>query len=71
MKSNDERLKHFFDELYLSTNPSTKNKDTMEKVSRQLVFLCYYLCGIRNKFVNNAKRDLGMYLDSTGTLIRL
>ena len=39
----------------------------MEKVSKQLVFLCYFICGIRNKFVNNAKRDLGMYLDSTGT----
>ncbi len=39
----------------------------MEKISKQLVFLCYFICGIRNKFVNNAKRDLGMYLDSTGT----
>ena len=67
MESEDKRLKSFFDELYLSTNPSTKNKDTRRKVSKQLVFLCYYLCGIRNKFVNNAKRDLGMYLDSTGT----
>jgi len=45
----------------------TKNKNTIEKVSKQLVFLYYYLCGIRNKFVNNAKQDLGMYLDSTET----
>ena len=42
-----------------------KIKDTIEKVSKQLVFLCYYLCSIRNKFINNAKRDLRMYLDST------
>ena len=67
MESEDKRLKSFFNELYLSTNPSKKNKNTMEKISKQLVFLCYFICGIRNKFVNNAKRDLGMYLDSTGT----
>src|SRR6266542_5362730 len=65
MKSNDKRLKHFFDKLYLSTNPSIKNKNTMKKVSKQLVFLFYYLYDIRNKFVNNAKRDLRMYLNST------
>ncbi|RIB07517.1 hypothetical protein C2G38_2214214 [Gigaspora rosea] len=29
--------------------------------------LCYFICGIRNKFVNNTKRDLGMFLDSAGT----
>jgi hypothetical protein len=28
MESEDKRLKNFFDELYLSTNPSAKNKDT-------------------------------------------
>src|SRR6266542_2068070 len=39
----------------------------MEKISKQLVFLCYFICDIRNKFVNNAKRDLGMYLNSTRT----
>jgi len=67
MESEDKRLKSFFNELYLSTNPSKKNKNTMEKISKQLVFLCYFICGIRNKFVNNAKQDLGMYLDSTET----
>ncbi|CAG8673510.1 8998_t:CDS:2, partial [Funneliformis caledonium] len=67
IESEDKRLKTFFDELYLSTNPSRKNKNTIEKVSKQLVFLYYFICSIRNKFVNNAKRDLGMYLDSTGT----
>ncbi|CAJ0852307.1 5952_t:CDS:2, partial [Entrophospora sp. SA101] len=67
MELEDKRLKYFFDELYLSINPLKKSKSTMENVSKQLVFLCYFICGIRNKFVNNAKRDLGMYLDSTGT----
>ncbi|RIB28607.1 hypothetical protein C2G38_2157441 [Gigaspora rosea] len=67
MESKDERIAPFFDELLLSANLGTKNKNTMDKVSKQLLFLCYFICGIRNKFVNNAKRDLGMFLDFAGT----
>ena len=66
MEAEDARLKFFFDELFLSSKPSSKNKDTQARVKKQLLFICYFLCGIRNKFVNDAKRDLAMYLDSTG-----
>jgi hypothetical protein len=66
MEGVDARLKSFFDELYLSSNPSSKNKDTQAWVKKQLLFVCYFLCGTRNKFVNDAKRDIAMYLDSTG-----
>ena len=65
MKEKDARLKLFFDELYASSNPQSKNKKTQTWVKKQLLFVCYFLCGIRNKFVNNAKRDLTLYLDST------
>lgn len=67
MEREDARLRFFFDELYLSSNPLSKNKDSQERVKKQLLFICYFLCGVRNKFVNNAKRDLAMYIDSTGT----
>ena len=67
MEREDARLRFFFDELYLSSNPLSKNKDSQGRVKKQLLFICYFLCGIRNKFVNNAKRDLAMYIDSTGT----
>ena len=66
MEGEDARLKFFFDELYSSSNPLSKNKESQARVKKQLLFVCYFLCGIRNKFVNNAKRDLAMYLDSTG-----
>jgi hypothetical protein len=66
MEGEDAGLKSFFDELYLSSNPSSKNKDSQARAKKQLLFVCYFLCGIRNKFVNDAKRDLAMYLDSTG-----
>ena len=67
MEGEDARLKSFFDELYLSTNPSSKNKDSQARVKGQLLFICYFLYGICNKFVNYARRDLTVYLDSTGT----
>ena len=66
MEREDARLKVFFDELYLSSNPQSKNKDSQERVKKQLLFICYFLCGIRNKFVNNAKKDLTLYIDSIG-----
>ncbi len=67
IEEKDVRLKFFFDELYFSSNLLSKNKDSQTRVKKQLLFICYFLCEIRNKFVNNAKRDLAMYLDSTGT----
>ena len=65
MEFEDKRLKGFFDKLYLSTNSSSRKGETWIKTSKQLVFLCYFLCGIRNKYVSNMKRNLGMYLDFT------
>ena len=51
MEREDARLRFFFDELYLSSNPLTKNKDSQERVKKQLLFICYFLCGVRNKFL--------------------
>ena len=66
MEGEDARLKVFFDELYISSNPSSKNEISRARAKKQLLFICYFLCGIRNKFVNDAKIDLTIYLDSTG-----
>jgi len=66
MKEKDVRLKLFFEELYLFSNPSSKNENSRVQAKKQLLFVCYFLCGIRNKFVNDAKGELTMYLDSTG-----
>ena len=65
MEGEDARLKVFFDELYISSNPSSKNEISRARAKKQLLFICYFLCEIRNKFVNDAKIDLTIYLDST------
>ena len=50
------KIKSFFDELYLS---STLRKIKIRKHGqKQHLFVCYFLCGIRNKFVNDAVWDL-------------
>ncbi|RIB26015.1 hypothetical protein C2G38_2065994 [Gigaspora rosea] len=67
MESEDARLKSFFTELYLSSNPSSKNQDSRARAKKQLLFVCYFLCGIRNKFVNDVKTDIAMFLDSSGS----
>ncbi|RIB14813.1 hypothetical protein C2G38_2143875 [Gigaspora rosea] len=66
MEGEDARLKPFFKELYLSANPRSKNEDSRLRVKKQLLLLCYFLFGIRNRLITNVKRDLAMYMDSTG-----
>ncbi|RIB25161.1 hypothetical protein C2G38_2031283 [Gigaspora rosea] len=64
MEQKDKRLKVFFKELYLSSNPSSKSEDSKIRIKRQLLFACYFICGIHNKFVNNIKSNIALYLDS-------
>ncbi len=65
IKGEDIRLNSFFDKLYFSSNSFSKNKNLRAQVKKQLLYVCYFLCRIRNKFVNIAKEELMMYLDST------
>ena len=46
MEEKNANLKSFFDELYLSSNPSSKNRDSQARAKKQLLFVCYFLCGI-------------------------
>jgi len=61
------RLKNFFDELYYLFNLFFKNKNLQAQVKKQPLFVCYFLYGIWNKFINDVKRDLTIYLDFTST----
>ncbi|CAG8589594.1 17730_t:CDS:2 [Gigaspora margarita] len=54
----------FFNELVLSMNLSQKSNP---EILLQLLFVCYILCALCNKFIINAKHDLALYLDSIST----
>ena len=53
MEEKDVRSKLFFDELYLSSNPSSKIENSRALAKKRLLFVCYFLCGFRNKFIND------------------
>ncbi|RIB14010.1 hypothetical protein C2G38_2196346 [Gigaspora rosea] len=67
MESENKNLSNFFKELVLSVNLSQKKEESHSKILSQLLFICYLLSGLRNKFIINVKSDLALYLDSTGT----
>jgi len=66
IEEKEPKLIGFFDELVdiIPKNRSQLNKESTKKV---IVGYCYLLAGIRNKFVNNFKLDLGLYLEANGT----
>jgi hypothetical protein len=60
-------LKGFFNqmvEMLIPNNRSTYNKVEAKK---SVVSLCYIMAGIRNKFVNDFKLEVGLYLLASGT----
>jgi len=62
----DKDLVGFFDELFIRTNPNTKNNKTNENNKKKLVSLCYFLASINNKYINGIKVDIGSYLQTSG-----
>ena len=62
----DKDLIGFFDELFIGTNPNTKNNKTNENNKKKLVSLCYFLASINNKYINGIKVDIGSYLQTFG-----
>ena len=57
----------FFDELYKGTSPNTKSEKTNSNNKKNLVFLCYFLASINNKYINRLKADIRSYLQTSGT----
>ena len=60
-------LKGFFDQLYLAARPFERNEQTMDRMKRLMVFICYLLASLNNTKINSFKFDLAFYLDSVGT----
>jgi hypothetical protein len=60
-------LKYFFDQLYLAARPLERNKQTMERMKKLMVFICYLLASLNNTKINSFKFDIAFYLDSVGT----
>nr|CAG8496626.1 11952_t:CDS:2 [Entrophospora candida] len=60
------KLEGFFDEM-LNIIPDNHTFSNRESAEKAIVGYCYLLAGLRNKFVNTFKLDLGLYLAENGT----
>ncbi|KAF0362932.1 hypothetical protein F8M41_013998 [Gigaspora margarita] len=66
IESNEPKLERFFNEMINALIPKKRLEKNKEKAKKQVVGYCYLLVGIRNKFANNFKLNLGLYLQSLG-----
>src|SRR6266487_4521299 len=60
-------LRGFFDQLYLAARPFERNEQTMDRMKRLMVFICYLLASLNNTKINSFKFNLAFYLDLVGT----
>ncbi|RIB19126.1 hypothetical protein C2G38_2182720 [Gigaspora rosea] len=67
LEDQDSNLIYFFDQLYLAARPSERNNQTMERMKKIIVFICYLLASLNNTQINAFKSDLAFYLDSART----
>lgn len=62
----DPRLKGFFDQMVEALIPSNRSAYNKIEARKSIVSLCYMMAGMRNKFVNDFKLEVGLYLLSSG-----
>ncbi|RIB25350.1 hypothetical protein C2G38_2031103 [Gigaspora rosea] len=63
----NEGLKNFLDQLYLAARPFERTNQTMYRMKKLIVHICYLLASLNNTKINAFKFDLAYYLDSVGT----
>ena len=48
LENKDSNLCYFFDQLYLATRPLERTSQTMERMKKIMVFICYLLASLNN-----------------------
>jgi hypothetical protein len=67
LEEHEPRLKDFFDQLYLAARRGERSDQTMDRMKRIMVFICYLLASLNNTKINAFKFAVAYYLDSAGT----
>jgi hypothetical protein len=67
IEKQDSRLEGFFDEMVDAIIPTERKEKNKEDAKKSIVTFCYLLAGLRNKFTNSIKLDIGLYLVGAGT----
>ena len=64
-KANPE-LRGFFSSMVNAIIPKERSAYNKQEAKKSVVVLCYMIAGLRNKFVNQFKIEVGLYLTSSG-----
>ncbi|KAF0386545.1 hypothetical protein F8M41_011372 [Gigaspora margarita] len=70
LEQNEPKLIGFFDELVEGLIPKTRSFYNQEEAKKSIVSFCYLFAGLRNKFANSYKLDIGLYLALAETSYR-
>ncbi|CAG8774627.1 3762_t:CDS:1, partial [Funneliformis caledonium] len=63
----DLRLQGLFDKLVKALVPDNRSAYNKVEARKTIVSLCYIMAGMRNKFVNNFKLEVGLFLSASGS----
>ena len=63
----EPQLKGFFKEMCDSLIPKTRSPYNQNESKESVVGLCYQIAGMKNKFINEYKLYIGLYLAAKGT----
>ncbi|CAB4416350.1 unnamed protein product [Rhizophagus irregularis] len=63
----DLRLQGLFDKLVKALVPDNRSAYNKVKARKTIVSLCYIMAEMRNKFVNDFKLEIGLYLSALDT----
>ncbi|RIB13372.1 hypothetical protein C2G38_2198074 [Gigaspora rosea] len=66
IKAINLQLKGFFNYLMNAIIPKERSAYNVNESIKSIVGLCYMLAGLRNKFVNQHKLEVGLYLMTSG-----
>src|SRR5437879_183730 len=59
-------LQGLFGKLVKALIPDNRSEYNKIEVRKTIVSLCYIMAGLRNKFVNDFKLEVGLYLSASG-----
>ncbi|RIB29821.1 hypothetical protein C2G38_2154305 [Gigaspora rosea] len=66
IEATNPQLKGFFNYIMNAIIPKERSAYNIKESKKSIVGLCYMLAGLRNKFVNQHKLEVGLYLMASG-----
>ncbi len=61
----DSHLQSLFDKLVKALVPNNRSAYNKVEVKKIIMSLCYIMTGMQNKFINNFKLEVGLYLSAS------